>query len=506
MRLAGRVDDWLNPIAVKELRQAVRGKFVTVALILSFLAQLVAVGAITAARTFNRNHAAGNDSFLILFNVLFTACIFLIPMYSGVRIAAERSDSDVDLLFITTIRPWTIVWGKVLSVIGLVVLLFSASLPFLVFSYVLRGVDFVTIVIVLAVAMVMVVSQSILALFLGCLPTSRPFKIALALGFFISTIFTYPPLIALAEGLTRGGVVGLVTRPDFWLSTGAMVVGVLSANSVLLVLTTALITPPAANRAKGIRIVLAATWLVWLIPAVASAVVLNRIEVLTMWAIGELGVISLVLLSATSERESWGPRVARTIPVNPLKRALAFLFYSGGAGGTLWALLLFGATIAIYYAVGMAVLPLGSASVTRFARIMLDATACIVAYAMTAVLIRRKLLRRVPVNRTWAVVLAVFLLVAIVPSIFGFALDAETNEFPRFVEAVTVPNPFPMPDRSEVSADFRTLLLVGWALLTLLANAGWFTGQYRRFRRNQPPASDVARPSDLSLQQELTTE
>ena len=39
-----RMDDWLNPIVVKELRQAVQGKFVAAALLLLLIIQLAALG------------------------------------------------------------------------------------------------------------------------------------------------------------------------------------------------------------------------------------------------------------------------------------------------------------------------------------------------------------------------------------------------------------------------------------------------------------------------------
>src|SRR5688500_10186276 len=137
-------------------------------------------------------------------------------MYSGFRMAAERADSNVDLLFITTIRPRTIVFGKVFAVTVLTILLFSAALPFLVFSYVLRGVDFVSILLLVGFAAVLVISQSILALFIGALPTSRPFKILLAVMFLLGTIGVFAPTMALTGQAMRVGVSVMLSTTRFW--------------------------------------------------------------------------------------------------------------------------------------------------------------------------------------------------------------------------------------------------------------------------------------------------
>ena len=51
-----------------------------------------------------------------------------------------------------------------------------------------------------------------------------------------------------------------------------------------------------------------------------------------MWLI-VLVIRYIQLLISINERDSWGPRVARAIPRSQLLRPLAFLFYSGAAGG-----------------------------------------------------------------------------------------------------------------------------------------------------------------------------
>ncbi len=494
--LAARFDDWLNPIAVKELRQAVRGKFVLVALVLSLLAQLVTVAVLAITNSLQAAPvAAGPGAFTILFSVVFTAGVFFVPMYAGFRMAAERSDVNVDLLFITTIRPRTIVLGKVLAVTGIVALLFSASLPFLMFSYVLRGVDFVNIAILLAVAIAIVISQSIVALFLGALPTSRPFKILLAVGFFLGTIGIYAPVLTLTSQLMRFGTAMMFSTPQFWSLFAGLMIGMVTMDAMLLVLTTAIITPAAANRALPIRVMLVVTWLLAFVPALWAAIQHRQAEVLVAWAIAQLALITIVLLSATSERESWGPRVARTIPRNPLLRALAFRFYSGAAGGPVWAVLMYAATIATYWTAAVTQRVVTGTRAMLMVNILTDAALAMLAYAMTAVLLRRTLLRRVPANRTWGIALVLFIALTVLPPIAILSRDAESMSWGTYVHITTIANPFPTMQRPEELQLARTIFLAVWAGLTAAANAKWFSSQVRGFKPLKP--RDPATPQTI---------
>ena len=67
------------------------------------------------------------------------------PLYAGIRLSLERNDSNLDLLYITTIRPGAIVRGKYFASLALTLLIFSACMPFIVFTYLLRGVNLVSI-------------------------------------------------------------------------------------------------------------------------------------------------------------------------------------------------------------------------------------------------------------------------------------------------------------------------------------------------------------------------
>src|SRR5690348_12129733 len=149
-----RFDDLLNPIAVKELRQAVKSRIVMSAMMLFLLIQL-AILLLTlwfddqpSADLVNLE--AGRSIFQILQGFLLGTCMLLVPVYAGIRLAAEHSDTNVDLLFISTLRPRGIIAGKLQASVVLILLIFSACAPFMTFTYLLRGIDIPSIVVILS--------------------------------------------------------------------------------------------------------------------------------------------------------------------------------------------------------------------------------------------------------------------------------------------------------------------------------------------------------------------
>jgi ABC-type transport system involved in multi-copper enzyme maturation permease subunit len=134
--------DWVNAVAIKEFRQAVQSRWVIAVLMLFLLIDVFIVGGYLAlspdAATSTRG---GRDTFTGLLVILMITSIGFVPLYTGIRLSLERNDANIDLLFITTIRPGAIVRGKYLSAMGLTLLIFSTCMPFMVLTYLLGGVD-----------------------------------------------------------------------------------------------------------------------------------------------------------------------------------------------------------------------------------------------------------------------------------------------------------------------------------------------------------------------------
>src|SRR5262249_48622543 len=118
----------------------------------------------------------GRDVFIWLQAILLFTCILFVPAYTGLRLAAERSEVNVDLLFITTLRPRAIITGKFASAVLLAIMIFSACTPFMSFTYFLRGIDLPSIFFVVGFDFLVVAATVMLSIFIAVIPGNRVLK------------------------------------------------------------------------------------------------------------------------------------------------------------------------------------------------------------------------------------------------------------------------------------------------------------------------------------------
>ncbi len=261
-----KLDDLLNPIVVKELRQAVKSRIVMVALVLFLILQLAILllhlSLDDPRRLDGTSLHLGRSIFQILQGILLGTCMLLIPAYAGVRLASEHSDTNVDLLFISTLRPRGIIAGKLQASIVLILLIFSACAPFMTFTYLLRGIDIPSILLVLVVDFLVVLLGTQVAIFLGTVPANAGLK--LLLGLFglgsLCTLFGYG--MATSVVLLDEGLGSRMDTLDFWLVAGALVLAVVAVIGLLFMWSVAIVSPPSLNRALPVRLYLLGFWLV----------------------------------------------------------------------------------------------------------------------------------------------------------------------------------------------------------------------------------------------------
>jgi len=478
-----RIDEATSPVIVKELRQAVRGRFI-VAVILFFLAvQLLTMGIALLANAVSASNieqaAAGRPVFMTIFGILVGTCIVCIPAYTGIRLAGERSDVNVDLLFITSLEPRSIILGKLGSAMILTALIYSACVPFLAFTYFLRGVDFPSIAVLLAMGFLAVSVMVSVAIMLATIPVTRPFKIILGLGMLGMGFPTIPILIALAFQFLQGSGGGLIGSRDFWIGAGVIVAFVVAGCSVLLALATAQVTPPAANRARPVRIMLTAFWivtgagisvLVWMVKSFDPAV---------GWMIFQLCLLTLCMMVASSERRELGPRVTRDIPASGLRRLLAFPFFSGSLSGLVWTVVMLLGTMAVVFALGEG-LALTSSTHTKAVAWLGDAAIYICAYTMAGIALREwGIMKKIPSSRTWILIVLLAMAGTALP-VFGWVIFRGPEPFGKALTIWTFMPPIGNPDQPHLARSiFGAVVLAS----LLLLQRNWIARQIRAFRR-----------------------
>jgi hypothetical protein len=514
-----RLDDRINPIVVKELRQAVRSRAV-VAILLVFLGlQLFFVGfnlMVSGAQDVEGkgiDWGAGRTVFVYLQALLLITLMLLVPAYACIRLASERGDHNVDLLFISTLKPHSIIAGKFFAALMLALLVFSACAPFMTFSYLLRGIDIPTIGTVLGIDLLCMAFGTMTALFLAALPGGRVVKIFACLAGFILLLIL---CIFMARGTTelvRFGR-GFADSPVFLALAGIITGTALGWVGLMFFYAVALVSPPSSNRMMPARIYVLAAWLLtgaalWLLPRSAPMTAGPVIEFpigLIVWMVLFSGVLALQFLVNLCERDRWGPRVARTIPRRGWLRVPAFFLYTGAAGGLALTLLMLLATLGIgLWWVRAYPLHRVREGVEITLGLILIGFLYLYCYGLSGVLVRVYLLSsQVRHGFTWVITVLLIGLGSSIPAIIAMLV------FPDQVRAGSgddwwkFPSPFlalaeAWPTNGRFTAgDFveRCYWFLGiWATVVSIGCLPWFIRQIQRFhpplRTELPPVEPI---------------
>lgn len=484
-------DDRLNPIVVKELRQAVQGKALATILVFILFVEILFLGFTLFSIRMGPAGApqrvdAGREVFSVLFGVLFFVSLFFVPLYTGIRMAFERSDANLDLLFITTLTPRAIIGGKLLAGAYLTVLLFSACLPFMALTYFLRGIDLPTIAMILAAAFVTVAAATQVAILVAALPTSRIFKVLLGFAGLALLFTLFVSGLGMSYALTHTGVAGF----SFSMGAGAggltVLLGAVFTGVLAFVFSVAAIMPPASDRARPVRKTILGVWLLSGAATLAQGRFLGSAGGETpfvVWLVLATALLGLSLIAAVSERETLGPRVRRSIPEAGLERAIAFLFTSGRAGGLAFGVILIGATFLVAtQATGLMKLS-RSPDISSALEKMLGVDLYLLAYALTALLVASRLKGRLPPGTTWIVALVLVVFGAWIPPLLGvlfFQARDSASLFPWLAL-----NPFAALDGAHASV---YLTVAGfWAGIASLLSIPWFLSEVRAFRPLREP-------------------
>lgn len=199
-RLLRALDDAINPIVVKELRQALQSRFVTACLGLVLLAQLLMIvnfanRAETQVRSGGIDYVAGRRAFDFAELLLLGACLACIPASMGLRLCTECAQGSDDVTLLSRLRPHWIITSKLITAFLLTILITSLCAPLLVYSYLLRDVSSAVMMRVVFFNFIATLGCTQAAVLLGTIPGNRPAQTALVIAGFLlllilgSTVF-----------------------------------------------------------------------------------------------------------------------------------------------------------------------------------------------------------------------------------------------------------------------------------------------------------------------------
>ena len=334
-QMMDRISERLNPILVKEARQAMKSKqFVitfTLLLVCGWGWSFLGVALLSPGIYFM---PAGRFMLLGYYFILAFPLIVIVPFSAFRSLASEREDGTFELLSISTLQPYQIVLGKLGSSILQIVLYLSILAPCIAFTYLLRGIDIISIALLLFYLTVSSMYLSTMGLLIATISRARHWQAALSVIMILGLILAFGFSSALVGELVDEETAVPSDQPEFWISQAAILTFVASTWTIMILASSSQLTFRSDNRATRLRVAILVQYILfvgW-----------------TSWGMMRFGVDDDVLISfsvlaaihwyvmglfMTGESSLLTPRVRRKLPQSLLGRVFFTWFFPGPTTG-----------------------------------------------------------------------------------------------------------------------------------------------------------------------------
>ena len=323
-----------NPILVKETRQAFKSRQFVVVFLVVLIACWIASFAVVAIVGPDVYFVSAGAQMLIVYAVILAFPLMLIVPYSAFRsLAAEQEDNTYDLLSITTLTTGQIVTGKLNSAIVQMLVYLSAVSPCIAFTFLLRGVDALTVAVLLGYLILASLGLSMIALLAGTVAKIRYSQVLVSVllvlmlaGCFFSSVPLMTEFISESYQYLRD--------EWFWIGNICFLTFYVTSFALLHAAASAQIAFTSQNRSTPLRrlmILQQACLLGWLMVPLLEDGIRSINEVLFVGAMF-LGVYWYAMGTLlTSEWPHLSRRVQRSLPQSELGR-IFFTWFNPGPG------------------------------------------------------------------------------------------------------------------------------------------------------------------------------
>ena len=257
-----RLGEYVNPILVKETRQALKSRQFTITFsvvlalgwmctifITAFLGPMVHV------------RPSGTDVFIWFYGILLLPMVLIVPFFAFRSLIAENEDNTYDLLSITTLSPRQIISGKLGSSLIQIVVYMSALAPCLAFTYLLRGIDVLMIGVILLYTFCGSLGLCVLCLFLATVTRDKFGQLILSVVVILGLAFVFFMSIALIGNLLFSSGGRELNDEWFWIGTAAMLTFYLANFALVYLAAAARLTFPSENRSTALRVAMVVEYL-----------------------------------------------------------------------------------------------------------------------------------------------------------------------------------------------------------------------------------------------------
>ncbi|MFV1963861.1 MAG: hypothetical protein ACC628_00450 [Pirellulaceae bacterium] len=336
--LLDRASEQLNPILIKEARQALKSRqfVITFSLLLGcgWAWSLLGVALLSPGVYF----APGGRFMLVGYFIVLAVPVLLVVPYTAFRsLASEREDGTFELLSITTLSARQIVTGKLGSATIQMLVYYSALAPCIAFTYLLRGVDILTILFVLFATFFASVLLSSAGLVIGTLTQARHWQVVLAVLLLVALLTVTIVWCVLFIQVIAAGESLPFDQSEFWTIMAAVVTIAGSFLLLFVFVAAAQIRFASDNRSTRLRIVMLfqqVLWIGWMmyfwIDFQGDEILYALVSVASLYwfAVGSL---------LMGETAPLSPRVRRSLPQSFLGRTMFTWFNPGSGTGYVFA-------------------------------------------------------------------------------------------------------------------------------------------------------------------------
>jgi hypothetical protein len=331
------VGDHCNAIVVKEVRQALKSRqFVGTFVLLLMVAWGGSIFGVSMSGDSIEYGSSAQGFFLLFYLILCVASLIIVPFAAFRSIVEERAENTLELVQITALSPRQIIWGKSLSALVQTLVYFAAITPFIAFTSLLPGFDFVHTAFSLGALLIASFVFSSVALAIGAQTKNKISQSFGSLGVIVLAIIG---TIIFAQLSFAMGLFMTLDDAETWWIIGFVVFLALSTSYLCQQIGIAQLTFESDNRSSGIRLTVTTQWFVSWLAVLGTTLFPTH---------GDISVLALVVLSATyitlaglfvtSEGEGLSRRVSRGFPRSRFLRALWVPFLPGGTRGLIFGL------------------------------------------------------------------------------------------------------------------------------------------------------------------------
>lgn len=333
---------WLPPMLVKELRQGLRQRGFVGGLI---VAQVVLVIVFITGFATDTGNDAGSRQLIdgVFWSTMFAICFLVAPMRAMAGLSTELDARTMDLLLLTRLDSWRIVWGKWVSLISQTLLLVVTLLPYAVVRYFLGAVDLLADIAM--IALMLWGSLVITAAGLWMSGMNRVLRLMLVIGGIVGAFSVMGSMFGRGGSASFHGV-GLVSGTAIfwagiaaWLWWGACLVG------YCLMMAVRWFAPPAENHAPGPRLMPLALALPIPLLAGLTSSPEPTIVLTGLWG-AAAGVIALIELA--SARELMAIHLRGEAGRGGLRRAVGAMLLPGWPSAALWLAVLLAGVVSVW--------------------------------------------------------------------------------------------------------------------------------------------------------------